>query len=267
MVSYDKLPEILFKYRSWSEPYDSGRFQRKLLTHNQIYLSSANQFNDPFDFSLPINFDIKEYTRENIVKKTFLAMKREFPDQPNEVILKEAKGRYDSGIFNDNYWKQIAEIEKQEAYKIGIFCLSKKKNDLLMWAHYADWHKGYCVGIQKSELSKHFINDALLQPIYYKTKFPLYKFINPDPDQHIQRLFTKSRHWAYEKEYRFIKADSAGTTIELNNEAIKEIILGLKMSEADMNEILKLKNNKYPNAKIYKCELSKSEFKVDIKPL
>jgi len=59
MVSYDKLPEILFKYRSWSEPYDSGRFQRKLLTHNQIYLSSANQFNDPFDFSLPINFDIK----------------------------------------------------------------------------------------------------------------------------------------------------------------------------------------------------------------
>jgi hypothetical protein len=231
-----------------------------------VYLSSANQFNDPFDFSLPINFDPNEYTKENIVRKQFLAMKRDFRDQPNAVLLKEAIRRYDSGMFNDEYWRQIEELEKQEVYKIGILCLSKKRNDLLMWAHYADWHRGYCVGIQKSELSKHFINDALIQPNDYKTKFPIYKFIDPSPNQHIDRLFTKSKHWAYEKEYRFIKANSAGTTLTVNNEAIREIILGLKMKDVDINEILKLKNAKFPNAKIYKCVLSKSEFKVEIRP-
>jgi len=46
----------LYKYRAWN---DDMNYQKRIITNNEIYLSSADQFNDPFDASLPFSIDQK----------------------------------------------------------------------------------------------------------------------------------------------------------------------------------------------------------------
>ena len=53
----ENIPQPLFKYRIWNDEY-----QKRLLTHNEVYLASADQFNDPFDASIPYRFKDEELT-------------------------------------------------------------------------------------------------------------------------------------------------------------------------------------------------------------
>ena len=44
-------PQIIYKYRDWQIGY-----HRNILTHNQIFLASPKDFNDPFDCRIPEDF-------------------------------------------------------------------------------------------------------------------------------------------------------------------------------------------------------------------
>ena len=33
---------------------------------------------------------------------------------------------------------------------LGVLCLSACDNSILMWSHYADEHKGFCIGFNNS---------------------------------------------------------------------------------------------------------------------
>ncbi len=47
----NNLPEIVYKYRCWS-----NTFHKNLLTKNEVFLSSPSVFNDPFDCRIPKNY-------------------------------------------------------------------------------------------------------------------------------------------------------------------------------------------------------------------
>ena len=46
------LPEIIYKYRDWTNSYN------KQITHREIYLASPKDLNDPFDCRVTPNFDL-----------------------------------------------------------------------------------------------------------------------------------------------------------------------------------------------------------------
>jgi len=60
-----KGPQTVYKYRDWN-----NEFHRDILRHNEIYLASPIDFNDPFDcrithnFSLFSNDDVENYIRD-----------------------------------------------------------------------------------------------------------------------------------------------------------------------------------------------------------
>ena len=41
--------------------------------------------------------------------------------------------------------KSFEERNKINLYERGVCCFSEKKDDILMWSHYADGHKGFCL--------------------------------------------------------------------------------------------------------------------------
>jgi hypothetical protein len=45
------IPQVVYKYRDWNNP-----FHKNILLHNEIYLASPKDFNDPFDCRIPMNF-------------------------------------------------------------------------------------------------------------------------------------------------------------------------------------------------------------------
>jgi hypothetical protein len=77
----------------------------------------------------------------------------------------------------------------------GLICFSESKYDPVQWAHYADNHKGVCLGfeIPKKKLSKvKYVSSRLA------------KSTIDDPGKAHKLLTTKFKHWKYEKEHRLV---------------------------------------------------------------
>ncbi|WAG07936.1 DUF2971 domain-containing protein [Aeromonas jandaei] len=104
----------------------------------------------------------------------------------------------------------------EHIYGMGVLSLSETSRNLLMWAHYADEHKGICIGYNKDVLSS-------LKPYNKKTGCDFYypervtydnlRFDSNESNKDIpmqasdivrQVLTIKSDDWMYEKEHRCI---------------------------------------------------------------
>lgn len=229
------VPKILYKHRTWDTD-----LHKDILRSNKIFFSSASNFNDPFDASLPYKYADEELTFENIRKKLFEIGRRINPDFSEEKLESEVNKRQNEGIFlNEQYWKDLhPDIKNQLHRDFGIFCLTQKKDDLLMWSHYSNSHTGFCIGFDTKVVFE--VTKCTLGPITYDDKFPTMPLFNLNPEDLLKLLMTKSKHWEYESEARMIKTLGANITFELPNEAFKEIIFGCKISEVVRNELIHL---------------------------
>jgi len=99
--------------------------------------------------------------------------------------------------------RQMSDIFNRE---LGIFCLTEEPLNLLMWAHYADHHRGVVVEFDESNS---FFNrrkgphDDLrhFRRVVYADVRPSAFLSESDA---IQVFYCKSTDWAYEKEWRLI---------------------------------------------------------------
>lgn len=75
----------------------------------------------------------------------------------------------------------------------GVLCFSASWRNPVLWAHYANKHKGLCLGLE--------VHDSVLGKIQYQDeRFPIPD--NIDEEFMKKLLFTKFKHWEYEQEYR-----------------------------------------------------------------
>lgn len=101
---------------------------------------------------------------------------------------------------------------------VGVLSVSTDWSNLLMWAHYASSHKGICI---------EFLNNGdSFQPVEYVSSFPT------ESDDF---FLVKSKHWEYEKEYRFVtqKVDQKINLQEIGL-SVNSIILGANFKEHDL---------------------------------
>lgn len=112
---------------------------------------------------------------------------------------------------------------KDAVNKFRVLCLTKEYNNILMWSHYGDEHKGYCYGYRFDDLCKiisslkfNFTEEdqnksclVILGDVTYTTKRPKQRssyssFTWADINHYINACFTKFKDWEYEKEVRFV---------------------------------------------------------------
>jgi hypothetical protein len=148
----------------------------------------------------------------------------------------------------------------------GLICFSKSWGNPVLWSHYADKHRGICLGFD--------VPDEVLAPIIY-TKDPLkvpksekkaipkinYEFMNG-------LLRTKFEDWRYEEECRlFINLDhncsESGLYFYSFNESLvlKEVILGPRC-EIPISEVRQLVSKVSPQVKVIKAMVAFTKFKV-----
>lgn len=260
--SNDKL--IVYKYRVWDKTKDPLEFHRRILTHNELYLSSPNQFNDPFDSSLPFQYRKKDLKPRKIYKRMYQMSIIEWPLMTHSERDRIIKERIGSGAFiNSKYSKERHEnFIKEINEEIGIYSLSENKSNILMWSHYADSHKGYCIGLDYNILLKIVRS---IGPVTYSDKFPVLSLFPKDPVADFMQLFmTKSIDWAYEREIRIIMRYKARQTVKIPDECIKEIIFGYKMEEPHKKEIMDLIKTKSTPIEIFEATANDEKFKLDI---
>lgn len=128
----NNIPQPLYKYRIWEEPCASQQFSRRVLTDNELYLASADQFNDPFENSYPFKYKEEDLTPENIFLKLLETGRKNLPDISETELHQLCYDRQNSGAFeNGQYWKELYQEFKDENNKIfGILSLTSKKDNL-----------------------------------------------------------------------------------------------------------------------------------------
>lgn len=187
----------------------------------------------------------------------------------------------------DNNVKNIIKMHDQISFwgqYSAILCLTRQPLNPLMWAHYADSHKGIVVGFDVTDPSFTSLDENILpvqfgnviyaktQPIspFFTNHFPvtsIENFIgfNTDYLERLQRTFLyKSYHWSYEEEVRIVKHINCQHltkipnidvfTMDITQETVKEIYIGLRMQHH--NEFMSLCNKHHPQAKIKKCVIN-----------
>lgn len=89
--------------------------------------------------------------------------------------------------------KRLRKLKTELSEKRGLICFSKNWHNPVLWSHYADKHRGICLGFKISD-------DLPIQVSYVNSRFNWPSKI----DDHFARqvICTKFAHWSYEDEYR-----------------------------------------------------------------
>lgn len=233
-------------------------------------MASPGSFNDPFDCRIPENYHLLN-TQEKI-NEFMKYIESKHQDKLSEISKNDVKK------ISNNFKKRFENPEevqrnhenhffKQTNDCYGILSLSKKWNSLLMWSHYGNNHKGFCIGFNENKMRESRLFGAGFE-VNYSTKFPErnpLKKIEPIQDSILQ-LGHKSIEWKYEEEFRLINLKLEGLTandriINYPDEFISEVILGVEISENDKTEILKICDQK--EIKVF--QLSKEPFMFKLK--
>ncbi|MDP2335163.1 MAG: DUF2971 domain-containing protein [Bacteroidota bacterium] len=135
--------------------------------------------------------------------------------------------------------KSEFEIFKDRILKAGIFSLSVSKEplNLLLWSHYANSHKGFCIEYDLDVLTQ-YNNEVNTFWVNYSDKIPVFKpklFLGKDNE--VIRHFTgfKSKYWKYENEFRLLY-DNSGLQ-DYEHKAVRSIYFGIRMDDKEKERI------------------------------
>lgn len=129
----------LYKYQSLSEEKHFGYLQNYL--DQRVWLVPLSEFNDPFEgkcslVSLPPQRILKDPELFDYV------LRQHHLNGEYELTAHELKMRLNSQDFRAAL---INNPRVQTFERHGALCLTRKNNNIPMWAYYADNHKGYCI--------------------------------------------------------------------------------------------------------------------------
>ena len=143
---------------------------------------------------------------------------------------------------------------------VGVMCLSEVHDDILMWAHYGDSHRGVCLVFDPTEPLF-----ATAQPVHYKSIRPV---VNPLENSREEMLdvamFTKSDHWAYEKEWRMLQYKHGAGLYTVPDAALVQVVLGSQVQDADRQRVLAWASESGRGVTVTQATLSSTKFAVEV---
>lgn len=244
-----------FFYRYYPINDENKIFIEKIFTHNELYFPSPKKFNDPFDSRNPVSYEgtvaeWEKYIGDRIDKYFPNLTKEQKKIKINELAQKASNSSiFDS--FPDSYIDEM-----------GVFCMSEKNDNILMWSHYTDGHKGICLEF-KSIANKPFF--VIAQKMKYESKYSKPNMLRSSPEETMQAiLLTKSKDWKYEKEWRIINHDNGPGVYNFPAELLTSVILGCSIPEENKSLIIDLSLSRSPKPRIYQAKKKKDGFGLDI---
>ena len=255
----DILPKFLYKYRSWEDKY-----HQRIITHQEIYFAQPSSFNDPFDGNIPTRWDLLTYA--DCLQKNLELVQAFHKDKTIKIQKQMAKQITDSKTLwhPDTIKKESKEDIAKWDKMIGLLSLSEKEDDILMWSHYSDFHKGFVVGFYTDSLFRDYDFD-FLGKVHYQANYPTISGHDDTDERFKKKFFTKSSAWSYENEWRFSKNHIENRIVKLKKESFGAIILGCQMDQNRKTQIIKeIRRNLGSEIKIFEAKKSDEDFKLEL---
>lgn len=231
----NKIPEILFRYRSWTsilrkdanEGVTERNYTKESLENGAFHFSSPRDFDDLHDSLLgphatgnPLDIDrfILHY------KDAFdLMRERNLGSVTQLDTLTDAAAKKVLAPFAGQHLRRHSRV----------LCFAEEMDNELMWAGYADYHRGICLGFHTSDP---FF--ASVQPVRY-LDVPTGDTDSSDspPNQIDPWSLRKSRAWEFQKEWRLVLPGDEPKRIKFPKDALKAVVLGYRFRESDFAEL------------------------------
>ncbi|WP_019866843.1 DUF2971 domain-containing protein [Methylovulum miyakonense] len=174
-------------------------------------------------------------------------------------------GIEDVNEFEENETEELMSVIQSDFFSLGIISFTEDHINPLMWAHYADEHRGMVIqfktevplfsdsfkdveGIGKTRFGKAYLGDVFEFPerVVYRRETPSFEHKEDAEPESINEyhwnkfnksiLFTKANDWIYEKECRsIVRLQDADRIICKDQKEIREICL--KHSEIELIEL------------------------------
>ncbi len=206
----------------------------ELVQSKRIYLAKASSFNDPFEYNACLTYDPKD-------PQTYL-------------------------------WGKHGVLKAYCDDSSYLYCMTRRPDNSLMWAHYADAHAGVVVGIDVDDdffqSEAQCIIPAKYGNVIYTNTKPFDDYPLPDFENNgwvfegfqvsyleaYQRIYLhKSVEWAYEEEVRVVKPKKSLAALEpiymptrkaisvaIPSLKVKQIYIGCSTQECCISDLMRL---------------------------
>jgi len=301
------MSDIIYKYTD-------SEGAKKILSNCTLRFVRPQEMNDPFDIYIGDLFgmDLREFFEESSValfdtladKPQVFAKKIQIPleeaikvtklikDMPadKKEALRKTIGTIDLTEFDSTFSETQENLKKSrdefaEKFKnYGVFCATETCCNLLMWAHYAEQHRGVVVGLKPDLEKDSFLR--LMEPVKYKDERPFLfestaKWLNSALEEYSMEiareashrlLHTKSSEWSYEKELRLaipdeVKPGQVASFLKFYSHELAELYLGYRMSDENKVTVVGLAKQLNPNVRIFNAKLAKRKYALDFEEI
>ena len=163
----------------------------------------------------------------------------------------------------------------REVEQWGLYCLSAVPDNILMWAHYANAHRGFCLQFLNEQSQRFRVKSnpeergetpKLLGPVpvRYSKQYPVVNFIR-DKRMTVGRktCLTKARQWKYEQEWRMVDVNGPGPH-QFLPQCLRGVIFGCRMLEKHKEMIREWCRNREPAITYYEARQSEDSYSLNI---
>ena len=234
-------PEYIYKY------HNLNLHLIEMLTNAEFYLSKREDLNDPLDMTYSTT--LENFLNLYSEKYSILELKKEHLENASSLF----NGDLDRGSAD---WVNIFDKSNSQ---VRISSFTEDGNNPLMWSHYSDNHQGVCL---KFNLSKDKEFEVNIHEVKYESELLEIKELKDIK----KSILTKLNTWAIEKEWRLL---SAKEKFSFNQDALVEIVFGLKVPFATMSWFQRFRENLYyMHTPIYQLQIRQNKLvKVNIEDL
>lgn len=246
--------QLIYKYL----PFSTNSL--KSLINGELWFGVPKNQNDPFEGEF-VTESYNSLPKPHMIEFFY----QSYPELLNGDNIQDKINRIKDNqtVFQNDVYI-ILKKRLKEHY--GISCFSYVKNNVLMWSHYTNSHKGFCVIFDKT-----LLKTTLKYPSFMLTGFEDIKYNKklPVAELRIERerigfvdekgiLLKKLQSWKYEKETRllaFYKHPSDERNIGFDKKSVTGIIFGERISIEDRNTIRNIITNdeNYSHVKFYEA--------------
>lgn len=261
---------LIYKFRQFD---DNGL---RVLIDKMLYCAKPSTLNDPLDC-------------QSDIKQIFDRIKTD----PKFACASRAIKAIEQTILADNgFESNIHLAQSNSTTELGVLSLSAAIDDPLMWAHYANGHKGFAIGFGVDFKLSSILQDNLdgrfaikADKVVYDEKPPIESAITKflfrvaqaprqfETDESIRVAYlnninhtllkSKSLHWAYEREYRIVTNEYG--PFQFKPRHVTEIVFGKKTEQRDITTLKNiLSGEQWKHVRYKQAEFSPDSYQMHL---
>lgn len=262
----DRLPALLCRYVPFNaDAEDSVKRLRDVVVCSDLWLSSPNDFNDPFDFSANVVIEGTPTQVRDTVSKRFKAVAANRKELLRTSYV-ERWQKTEAIVRNpERHAEMVRASFRRQRDETGISCFTSDPRNIQMWSYYAASHTGLVLLFDTVRDPRVF---GVTFPVDYRDEYPVFNWGQLTDDQFREIFTRKHSGWRHERERRFIEIGAASTYVPFDARSLIGIVFGERAQRKSIDAVLGLleerRSFRKPPVRLYRANLHHSRYELRI---